>query len=88
MSSPVTFDALLQAIASLLIFIAWYLALFLSIVICLVLAEFVYEGADLVRTYLARPGSLENRFPCGPEDIPQLASRRRRSDSPSLKTAS
>jgi hypothetical protein len=72
MTSPVTFDALLQAIASLLIFIAWYLALFLSIVVCLVLAEFVYEGAELVRAYLARSGSLENRSSRESEDIPSL----------------
>ena len=76
MTFPVTFDALLQATASLLIFIAWYLALFLSIVICLVLAEFVYEGAELIRTYLARPGSLENRSSCESEGIPELACRR------------
>jgi len=76
MTLPVTFDALLQAIASLLTFIAWYLALFLSIVICVVLAEFIYEGAELVRTYLARPESLENCSSCEPEDGPQLTSRR------------
>jgi hypothetical protein len=64
MTSPATFSVMLQAIAALLLFIAWYLAVFLSIIISLVLAEFIYEGAGLVRGYLARPASFENRSSC------------------------
>jgi hypothetical protein len=40
-------------IASFVIFIVGYLALFVSIMICLLLAHFILEGAQMARTHLA-----------------------------------
>jgi hypothetical protein len=50
----------LQMIAALLIFVITYLAIFLSIIICLVIAEFIYEGAGLVRAYTTKSDSSEH----------------------------
>ncbi len=48
-----TYNPALQVIAAFLIFVVGYLALFLSIMICLVLARLVLEGARRVaRTHL------------------------------------
>jgi hypothetical protein len=58
MTSLVNFDVL-QVIAALLIFVACYLALLLLIVICLVIAELVHEGARLGRAYTVKRNSLD-----------------------------
>jgi hypothetical protein len=42
----------LPVIAAFFIFAVGYLALFLSIMICLVVARFIFEGARIVRTHL------------------------------------
>lgn len=43
-----SFNSVLQMIAAFLIFVAGYLGLFLAILICMVTARFVYEGANLM----------------------------------------
>jgi hypothetical protein len=43
-----SFNSVLQMIAAFLIFVAGYLSLFLAILICMVGARFVYEGANLM----------------------------------------
>ncbi len=60
MTSLVNFDVL-QVVAALLIFVACYLALLLFIVICLVIAELVYEGARLGQAYTVKCNSLGPR---------------------------
>jgi hypothetical protein len=55
------FNAMLQVIAAFLIFVACYLALLLSAIIGLVIAELISESANLVRAYGARSVSLDTR---------------------------
>lgn len=62
MNSGATFDATLQVIAALLIFVAGYLALVLCAIACLVAAELISEHASVVRAYGVRPVSLDNRI--------------------------
>jgi hypothetical protein len=59
MNSFATFDAMLQAIAALLIFVAAYLACVISTIICLVAAELISERPSMVRDYGVRPVSLD-----------------------------
>jgi hypothetical protein len=56
-----TFNAMLQGIAALLIFVAFYLALVLSAIIGLAIAELISERANLVRAYGVRSFSLDTR---------------------------
>jgi hypothetical protein len=46
------YDSAFQVIAAFVIFIVGYLALFLSLMICLLLAHFVLESARVARTHL------------------------------------
>jgi len=46
------YNSTFQVIAAFMIFIVGYLALFLSIMICLLLAHFVLEGSRMARTHL------------------------------------
>jgi hypothetical protein len=52
MNFLMTHSSAFQVIAAFVIFVVGYLALFLSIVICLVPAHFILEGARVVRTHL------------------------------------
>jgi hypothetical protein len=54
------FVVTLQVIAAVLIFVITYLAIFLSIVICLVVAECIYEGAGVLRAYTVKCDSPEH----------------------------
>lgn len=47
-----TYNSAFQVIAAFVIFIVGYLALFLSIMICLLLAHFILEGSRMARTHL------------------------------------
>jgi hypothetical protein len=47
-----TYNSAFQVIAAFMIFIVGYVALFLSIMICLVLAHFILEGAQMARAHL------------------------------------
>jgi hypothetical protein len=49
MTFPTAFTAMLQAIGALLVFVAGYLALVLSTIICLVIAELISERARGIR---------------------------------------
>jgi hypothetical protein len=48
-----TYSSAFQVIAAFVIFIVGYLALFVSTMICLLLAHFILEGARMARTHLA-----------------------------------
>jgi hypothetical protein len=61
MNSAATFNATLQVIAALSIFVAVYLALVLCTIVCLVAAELISEHASVVRDYGVRPVSLDTR---------------------------
>ena len=61
MTFPDTLNATLQVIAALLIFVAGYLALVLSAIVGLVMAELISERANLVRAYGVRSVSLDTR---------------------------
>ncbi len=45
-------NSALPVIAAVFVFVVGYFALFLSIMICLVVARFIFEGARMVRTHL------------------------------------
>jgi len=47
-----TYNLAFQVMAAFMIFIVGYVALFLSIMTCLVLAHFILEGAQMARTHL------------------------------------
>ena len=49
-----TFNVALQVIAAFVIFVFGYLALFVSLVICLVAVKLLYEGAKWVWVYAER----------------------------------
>jgi hypothetical protein len=57
MSFFTTYSSALQVTAGFLIIIAGYLVLFLSAMICLVIARFILEGAKVAQAHLARPAS-------------------------------
>jgi|SRR5579864_314100 len=59
MTFPTAFNAMLQAIGALLLFVAGYLALILFTIICLVVAELISERAGPVRAYGVRTDSLD-----------------------------
>jgi hypothetical protein len=61
MSSAATFNATLQVIAALLMFVAVYLALVLCTTMCLVASELISEHASVLRDYGVRPVSLDTR---------------------------
>jgi len=48
-----TFNTSFQVLAAFLIFVVGYLALFLAIMVCVLVAHFTLEGFRVVRTYLA-----------------------------------
>ena len=58
MTSSTALAAMLQAIGALLVFVAGYLALVLSTIICLVIAELISERSRNVR--LTNPKVLPN----------------------------
>jgi UPF0716 family protein affecting phage T7 exclusion len=51
MSLFASFNSVLQVVAAFLIFVTGYLGLFLAILICMVTARFIYEGAALIRAH-------------------------------------
>jgi hypothetical protein len=57
MALIVMFNFALQVTAAFIIFLVGYLALFISFMICLLIAKGVYEGAKLVQAYAARSAS-------------------------------
>jgi hypothetical protein len=57
-----TYNSAFQVIAAFVIFIVGYLALFLSIMTCLLLTHFILESARVARTHLVNP-SLAVRVP-------------------------
>ncbi len=59
MTFPTAFNAMLQAIGALLLFVAAYLALVLSTIICFAIAELITEHAGPVRAYGVRTDSLD-----------------------------
>jgi hypothetical protein len=61
MTFPDAFNATVQVTAALLIFVASYLALVLSTIIGLVIAELISERANVVRAYGVRSVSLDTR---------------------------
>jgi hypothetical protein len=54
------FNIALQVIAAFVIFLFGYVALFVSLVICLVIAKGIYEGAKGVRAYAVRSASAKS----------------------------
>ena len=68
MNSAAPFNATLQVIATLLTFIAGYLALVLGTIVCLVAAELISEHASVVRAYGVRPVSLNAPLANGSKD--------------------
>ena len=60
MTSPTAYDAILQVIASLLYFVAAYLALVLFTIMGLFIAELISERASVVRAYGAKRASSGN----------------------------
>ena len=50
----------IQTIAAFLIFVAGYLVLMLSVVLCFVTVTCVYKGGCLARAYTARSASLDH----------------------------
>jgi hypothetical protein len=53
MSFFTAYNTELQVVAAFLIFIAGYLALFLSLMICLIVGLFIHEGAKRVGSHIA-----------------------------------
>jgi hypothetical protein len=47
-----TYNSAFQVIAAFVIFIVGYVSLFLSIMICLIVAHFILESARVARTHL------------------------------------
>jgi hypothetical protein len=62
-----TLYILLETIAGLLIFVVGYLAVILSIIICLVIADFIYESARLVRGGKSKSPSNSADYGASPE---------------------
>jgi len=50
-----TYNSAFQVIAAFVIFVVGYLALFVSVMICLLLGHFILEGARVARTHLVPP---------------------------------
>jgi hypothetical protein len=57
MAFILAFNLALQVIAAFMVFLIGYLALFISFMLCLVIAKGVYEGAKAVQVYAARSAS-------------------------------
>jgi hypothetical protein len=57
------FSAVLQVIAAFFVTIMICLAFFLSILICLVLAECIFDRADVVRAYTVKSNSVDDGIP-------------------------
>jgi hypothetical protein len=64
MAFILAFNLALQVIAAFMIFLVGYLAFFISFMICLVIANGMYEGAKVVQAYAARSAS-KNLHPVG-----------------------
>ena len=60
MAFIVMFNFALQLIAAFAIFLFGYLALFVSLILCLVAAKGIYEGAKGVRAYAVRSASANS----------------------------
>jgi hypothetical protein len=58
-----TLSAVLQVIAAFFITMMISLSLFLSILTCLVLAECIFERADMVRAYTVKSNSVDDGIP-------------------------
>jgi hypothetical protein len=52
-----TFDFVIEMLAAFVIFVIGYLALFISLMVCLALIKGIYEGAKRVRAYAVRSAS-------------------------------
>ena len=61
MNSVAAFDATLQAISTLLVFVAAYLGLVVLTIICLVAGELISHHAGIVREYGEKPFLLATR---------------------------
>jgi len=59
MTSMAAFGSALQVIAALLIVVALYLALLVFVIVCIVVADLVYEGARLFRDNTEGPNPLD-----------------------------
>jgi len=57
MNLPANLYGLIETIVGLLIFVVAYLAILISIIVCLVIADLVYEG---VRAYKKKSDSLDH----------------------------
>jgi hypothetical protein len=55
-----TFYILLETIAALAVFVAGYLAAILALIVCCVIADFIYESACFVRAVKTRPHSTHS----------------------------
>ena len=75
MNSAATFNATLQVIAALLIFVAVYLALVLCAIMCLVAAELISEHASVVRDNRVRLVSSDTRVWSEMDDETRRSSR-------------
>ena len=58
-----TLSAVLQVIATFLLTKMIYLALFLSILICLVLAEWIFQRIDVARACRVKSNSVDDGIP-------------------------
>lgn len=61
LSAP--FDAILQILSAVLIFVTSYLALVLCVIVCLVVAELAADRARIVRAYGVKPVALTDGVP-------------------------
>jgi hypothetical protein len=60
-----TYHTSFLVLAALVIFVVGYLALFLSLMICVLLAHFTLEGFRVVRTHLVTSSACDrNPIPC------------------------
>jgi hypothetical protein len=60
MTFPTAFNAMLQGIAAFSTFVAAYLALVLSIIVCLVIGELISDRGSLIRVYGVRCVSFDD----------------------------
>ena len=61
MNSADAFYPMLQVIAALMTFVAFYLSLVVCVIICLVVAELISERASIVREYGMQPVPVGTR---------------------------
>lgn len=63
MNLTAPFDAILQILSAVLIFVTSYLALILCVIVCLVVAELAADRARIVRAYGVKPVGLNDGVP-------------------------